>query len=1070
MNKIKNLILFVFLITGVVESYAQKEANIWYFGRNAGLDFNSGSPISISGSQMNTYEGCATISDVDGNLLFYSDGSIIWNKNHEIMLNGTGLKGHWSSTNSAIIIPKPNTTTIYYVFTVDGVDFGGQEDGIHYSEIDMSLDGGLGGVTSNKNIFLLKPSTEQLTAVKHAIKNEYWVVSHKWNSDEFVVYNISENGVNNIPVISPAGVFLSGNLSKAVGAIKISPNGKKIAAVIGEDTNAIQVFEFNAANGTVGSEIVTIDYDMTTHPYGVEFSPDSKLLYVSNAFKGVYQYNIGLSFFQDIIDSEVALSNVNNKYGALQLAVDGKIYIARVDKRVLDVINTPNNLGANCDYENETISLGNNSSRFGLPPFIQSFFHIDKIAFDKVCFGDETEFALDNNVDSVVWDFGDPMSGINNTSNEFNPIHVFTSPGIYEVSVTAILGTQSSVETIAVTIYGQPSVNSIVELKQCDDDLDGFSSFNLNEAINKITANAVNETITFHEFQTEAASRINPIINTTAYTNQNASLDVIWARVENVNNCFSVSQIDLVVSTTQIPNTFIRDFYKCDDINDGDSTNGISIFDFSSVNTEIEAMFPSGQQPIIAYYRNQVDALAEENPILDISNYRNVGYPITQDIYIRVDSGINNDCLGLGHHIALHVEQQPIAYPVIIPEQCDADGDGMFGFDTSNVEAEILSGQGGMQVVYIDEQGNVLPSPLPSPFLTRTQDIKAIVTNSTSQDPNGNCTDETILNFVVDAAVVAHPVNDLINCDVDNDGMFEFDTSNIESQVLNGQTGMLLFYTDANGNQLQSPLPNPFLSSSQEITIRIENPLNNVCYDKTTFQLVTIEQPTLNMDETWLICEGDSVDIVADVGYDEYLWSTGETTSTIKVFNAGVFEVTTTNVFNGVRCEASKVLTVIESNVAVITDIITEDWTADDNVITVFVEGSGDYEYSLDGITYQDENQFTNLNINNYIVYVRDKKGCGIVTKEVFLMYYPKYFTPNEDGYHDTWNIHNSSLEPNNRIYIYDRYGKLLKQLSPAGNGWDGTYNGEQMPSNDYWFVVERQNGKRYTGHFTLKR
>src|SRR5690606_7299225 len=97
---------------------AQNEANIWYFGENAGLDFNSGSPIALLDGQLNTLEGCSTISDSDGNLLFYSDGIKVWNKNHQIMLNGTGLHGHVSSTHSALIIPKPNNSNIYYIFTV----------------------------------------------------------------------------------------------------------------------------------------------------------------------------------------------------------------------------------------------------------------------------------------------------------------------------------------------------------------------------------------------------------------------------------------------------------------------------------------------------------------------------------------------------------------------------------------------------------------------------------------------------------------------------------------------------------------------------------------------------------------------------------------------------------------------------------------------------------------------------------------------------------------------------------------------------------------------------------------
>jgi len=172
----------------------------------------------------------------------------------------------------------------------------------------------------------------------------------------------------------------------------------------------------------------------------------------------------------------------------------------------------------------------------------------------------------------------------------------------------------------------------------------------------------------------------------------------------------------------------------------------------------------------------------------------------------------------------------------------------------------------------------------------------------------------------------------------------------------------------------------------------------------------------------------------------------------------------------GIRCEAFKTITVFESTIATIVEIEKTDWTQNNNTITVQVEGSGDYEYSIDGINYQDENTFSNLLIDYYLVHVRDKNGCGIVTEEVYLLYYPNFFTPNSDGYNDTWQLLNSSKEPFNKIYIFDRYGKLIKILKPNNIGWDGTYKGNLMPSADYWFLVERQNGKQYKGNFSLKR
>lgn len=172
-------IIFIYLLNNVL---AQKETANWYFGQNAGLDFNSGAPVSINGGQIFTNEGCSSISDASGNLIMYTDGINIWDKNHTIMPNGNGLLGDPSSAESSIIVPKPGNALIYYVFTV-AID--GSSDGIRYSEVNISLNGGNGDVTANKNIFLAGPASEKLTAVKHANSQDIWVVTQTDGSNQF---------------------------------------------------------------------------------------------------------------------------------------------------------------------------------------------------------------------------------------------------------------------------------------------------------------------------------------------------------------------------------------------------------------------------------------------------------------------------------------------------------------------------------------------------------------------------------------------------------------------------------------------------------------------------------------------------------------------------------------------------------------------------------------------------------------------------------------------------------------------------------------------------------------------
>lgn len=1242
-------------------SFSQNEANIWYFGEHAGLDFNSGEPIPLTDGALNTNEGCATISDQNGDLLFYTDGITVYNKNHNVMLNGAGLNGDESSTHSAIIVPKPGDVNVYYIFTVD--DLAGP-NGLQYSEVDMTLDGDLGGITNNKNVLLHTPTTEKITAIKSSNSEAYWVISHKWESNEFIAYNISSLGINTTPVISATGTFIGGsNMDKTLGQVKISPDGTKLAVARAQGLSEAQLFDFDSNTGVVSNPLTLIDFSPDVEQvYGIEFSPNSNIVYVGVTGDAVYQFNLEAGSSADIINSKVQLTTLPRPYGALQLATDGRIYIAKKNRMYIDVIDNPNVVGAGCEYQFEHLYLGGQKSELGLPPFIQTFFIVG-FQFENVCFGDTTQFNanISHTYDNLVWDFGDGA-----TSTDENPAHSFIAPGTYTVTLSVTTGSDTTSNSKDITIYenplaypvanqvacdddgdgyvyydlsqhastvlngqdadqfvltfydsmsnytngvpindptnfenltpgsafpiisisnvdnpecndyteiqidflegslpnqdvpglsecdntsfgtdtdgiivfdltanetvilnGQnpdnfsiqyfrdadftdqinnpstyqnvnssetiyikmvnsansvcfgiteftievlelPTVSSVVDLLQCDDNLDGFSLFNLLQANAEISTNHLNEAITFYETEINAENENNPITNLSDYLNEIVSADKVWARTENENGCFRISEINLIVSTTQIPSTYSKDFYQCDD---GDnSSDGIATFDLTSVSDDIEAMFPTGQQLIINYYRNLPDALSESNAILNINSYQNTGYPFTQDVYVRVDSALDNDCLGLGHHITLHVETVPIANTVNIDEQCDNDGDGEHAFDTSNIESDLLNGQTNVTVSYFDSLGNSLPSPLPNPFVSATQTITARLTNALSQDPDGACFDETQISFNVSEAAIAYPVSDYIECDDNDDGMFAFNTSSVETTVLNGQTGMIVSYFDESGNSLPSPLPNPFSSNTQTVTIRVENPLSLNCYDETTVNFIVSESPVLNMEDQWTICEGDNVEIIADSGYDEYMWDTGETTESLIVSAPGQYTITVANIYGSLRCESSKTITVVQSGEAIITNIDTNDWSATNNSISIEVEGSGDYEFSINGVIYQDSNVFTNLPINEYTVHVRDKNGCGTITQDVYLLFYPLYFTPNGDGFNDRWQLKNAIKEPNNIVHIYDRYGKLLKNLSPYENGWDGTFNGHKLPASDYWFVLQRQNGKTYRGHFSLKR
>lgn len=324
------------------KTFAQGEANIWYFGSNAGLDFNGGPPIALTNGSLSTGEGCASISNSVGSLLFYTDGITVWNRNHFAMPNGTGLLGDPSATQSGIIVPKPGSQNIYYVFTVAATGFS---DGLRYSEVDMNLDGGLGDVTEVKNIALATPVTEKITAVKKANGIDFWVIAHDFSTTAFLVYSITSAGVNNTPVISNAG---SVDNLYGIGYLKASTDGSRLVQAI-DYINIVDVLNFNNLSG-----VVTSDFSFSPPinglggAYGVEFSPDRQRLYVGvEGSSNIYQYNLNLGTPSAIIDSETIIGTCSSclTIGALQIAPDGKIYIAKLIDQSLACIVNPDALG-----------------------------------------------------------------------------------------------------------------------------------------------------------------------------------------------------------------------------------------------------------------------------------------------------------------------------------------------------------------------------------------------------------------------------------------------------------------------------------------------------------------------------------------------------------------------------------------------------------------------------------------------------------------------------------------------------------------------------------------------------
>ncbi|MBL7931570.1 MAG: hypothetical protein JNL60_06705, partial [Bacteroidia bacterium] len=440
-----------FLVVGLMlylaDVRAQNQCAQWYFGQNGGLNFLTNPPTSQTGSLI-TQEGCASVANAAGSLLFYTDGITIYDATHATMANGSGLWGHSSSTQAAVIVKQPGNSNIYFVFTTDAQGFS---NGLCYSVVDMNLAAGLGSVTI-KNVQLTTPVSEKLASVRHCNGVDIWAVAHDYNSNVFRAYLVTSTGVNTTAVTSTVG----SNASIA-GAMKFSPNGQKLGMAI--YPSSYELFDFDASTGIVSNVISLTGMG----GYGCEFSPDGTKLYGSTPGK-IGQWDICAGSATAIAASFYSVTASSN--WGLQLGQDGYIYVSRLQTSSLGIIYSPNSLGSAMNYTDAALSISPNQCRLGLPNFFSSYFKTPPTPFTTSvnpnfgCYTASFSTSYNPSVTTVgcvssgysltglQWNFGDPPSGANNVSNLQNPTHSFSGMGTYTVSLILYYSCGGGTDTI----------------------------------------------------------------------------------------------------------------------------------------------------------------------------------------------------------------------------------------------------------------------------------------------------------------------------------------------------------------------------------------------------------------------------------------------------------------------------------------------------------------------------------------------------------------------------------------------------------------------------------------------
>lgn len=657
--------------------------------------------------------------------------------------------------------------------------------------------------------------------------------------------------------------------------------------------------------------------------------------------------------------------------------------------------------------------------------------------------------------------------------------------------------------------------------EQCDTDTDGIAQDNLTLYNSIFSVNHMNETFTYYWDSNHTDEITTPSAFFNVDSSGNPIPDVtVYVKITNDNDCERTFDpatgdpltIEIRVRASTIKDTFLETYYTCLDPSVKTNT-GIGTFDkdnFADLEAKLIAEHPafSNNNVAIQYFESEADAASKINPIDTSQNYTN-STPNNQEIWAAIDAtGLTETtCLGLKQVAKFVVEPLAILHPVSIPRQCDGDSlldldaqDGLFPFDTSTVMSQLLLTQNpaNYNITFYNENDAVISTNgFPSEYLSPSQDIRVVVENKPS-NVTPACYQEALITFTVDDSPEVGSYNMPAVCDYDDgvlDNLGVFDTSNLNNELLNGQTNMEIQFLqrDGSGNEtvIGNSLPNPFNTPTTTVIAQIYNPLNSICIAEEMITFQVNENPAFDLPTELVFCQNlgsDTIYVTSPNATYDYAWErngvpiTTQLTQNLIITEGGTYSVTATNPTTG--CTTSKTVEVKTSEMALFgaEDVTIYDLTGDgknrveiDNSEAAL--GIGDYEFAFElssGLfrPYQDSPIFEDVPPGIHTLYVRDKNNCGIAELKISVVGYSLYFTPNGDGKNDTWQILGVSkdFQATALIYIFDRHGRLMAQIPATGVGWDGTYNGNPLPADDYWFRVKLDDGRSFTGHFSLVR
>jgi gliding motility-associated-like protein len=1098
--------------------HAQRESWHWTFGDYAHIEFSSGAPLNTTNHQMSTLEGCATISDkATGSMLFYTDGGTVWNANNVAMTNGTGLMGNLSATQSGIIVPKPGSSTNYYIFTVPS----NPNNGLRYSEVDMSQSSGLGSVlTTNKNTLLLNPVADKVTAIAHANGTDIWVLAQHNTNWNIYAYLVTSTGVNTTPTITtvtpPTGVGTVGH----GGAIKASPDGNWVAFGVAWDYT-MMLFDFDNSTGTLSNAITQHKANNSNYnPFGIEFSKNSQVLYVTDWFgPSVYQYDLSQTTSAGILASETNVnSNGTLPIEALQLAIDDKIYCSRMTNgwtgtNWLARINNPDVVGTGCNYVDQAFQLATGATgRMGLPNFIQSFFISRNIIIQDTCQNDTTKFSLTTTqqLDSIFWNFGDPGSGALNTDTSVSPTHIYPDTGEYYIEVI-VHARNAQNQTRIDTLYDTLRIHPIPVLDLGPDttlcNLDSLE-FSINTSLYDV-------------------------IWSDSSTGNKLEIDTpgtYWIYVENVCG----SMYDTVVVDSLWPDSVYLgpDTVVCL----GDTVN----FDVETVTGSTYlwqdgSTLPTFTVDTVGYYSVQVSNVCgtfsdvvhvdyERPPTADLGNdtticdgvilvknavfsrstylWQNGSQSSLMNIFspggtywveVTNQCGVASDTLEVAYDYPLNLDLGPDSVicvgDTVLLDPGNTIGGNYTWWSGSRDSTELasLAGTYWVRVVntcgtYTDtvehenERVPIVQLPEDTVFcIGNSIDLKVQFSRSTYRWSNGS-TDTTINVSTAgktwaEASNICGIVSDTIEIFIDEPLVVDLGP---DTTLCNTNTLSLDVTAPNNPTYWWNiGVSSPRYTIVETGVYRVS--IMNTCgtYED-EIRVVYEYTPDIWLGPDTTICEGRSFRIaLPPLQNADVTWSDGSKFDVIEVNEPGVYSVQATNIcgtgFDEIevyysqnpRFNLGEDRLICPGENVELTAFIDDGgsysywWNTDEFHPTIFVSSPGDYGVSV-------ENEFGCVSTDTVSLLLCDQ-----------YVYIPSAFTPNLDGLNEEFKIYGERLSEVD-VVITNRWGERVYEANRAQFAWDGTYRGEPCEIGVYTYQITYPDLNNQlqirTGTFTLLR